>query len=30
VLWWALLWLHNIVYLERILEDWKKKFLAEW
>ena len=29
VLWWALLWLHNIVYLERILEDWKKKFLAE-
>ena len=30
VLWWALLWLHNIVYLERILEDWKRKFLAEW
>ena len=29
VLWWALLWLHNIVYLERILEDWKRKFLSE-
>jgi len=29
VLWWALLWLHNIVYLERILEDWKRQFLSE-
>ena len=26
-LWWALVWLHNIVYLNRILEDWKKNFL---
>lgn len=26
-LWWALVWLHNIVYLNRILEDWKRNFL---
>ena len=26
-LWWSLVWLHNIVYLNRILEDWKRNFL---
>lgn len=26
-LWWALVWLHNIVYLNRILEDRKRNFL---
>jgi len=26
-LWWSLVWLHNIVYLNKILEDWKKNFL---
>lgn len=25
-LWGTLIWLHNIVYLNRILEDWKKNF----
>ncbi len=29
VLGWALLGLHNIVYLERVLEDWKRQFLSE-
>jgi queuine tRNA-ribosyltransferase len=24
---WSLVWLHNIVYLNRILEDWKRNFL---
>lgn len=28
-LWGSLVGLHNIVYLNRILEDWKKKFLEE-
>ena len=28
-LWGSLVGLHNIVYLNRILEDWKKKFLSE-
>ena len=28
-LWWALVWLHNIVYLNRILEDWKRKFMED-
>ena len=28
-LWGSLIGLHNIVYLNRILEDWKKKMLAE-
>ena len=26
-LWWSLVWLHNIVYLNKILEDWKRNFL---
>lgn len=27
ILWWSILSLHNILYLHKLLEDWKKKFL---
>ena len=29
ILWWTILSLHNILYLHRLLQDWKTKFLEE-
>ena len=29
MLWWIILSLHNILYLHKILENWKKKFLED-
>lgn len=29
ILWWTILSLHNILYLHKLLEDWKKKILEE-
>ena len=29
ILWWTILSLHNILYLHKLLQDWKEKFLKE-
>jgi queuine tRNA-ribosyltransferase len=30
MLWWIILSLHNILYLHKLLENWKKKFLEDY